>query len=215
MDFWMRQILFYIFKRLQALNLRVSSVLLGLVVLNQAVIVQWLPNSEPDLAGYKVYYGEASLSYSKIVQAGLSTECTISDLEDGHEYYFAVTAYDTAGNESPLSEEVSIFIPGNENVITSDNDNAYNFPNPFNPEIEQTQFRYYLSTTAEVAITIFDIGGNKVRTLFKNIQKSAGEYSDDSWDGKDENGKLVSNGIYYANISFQSMDHYITIAVMR
>lgn len=211
----MKQVLFYILNKIEALSFRAASIFMTLVVLNQTVIVQWLPNNEADLAGYKVYYGKASHSYSKAIPAGLSTECTIPDLEGGYKYFFAVTAFDTAGNESPLSEEVSIFIEANGNVITADHQNAYNFPNPFNPEIQQTQFRYHLSTAAPVTITIYDVGGNKVRALLKNVLKSPGEHSEDSWDGRDEQGNQVTNGIYYAKIASPLKDHYILVAVTR
>jgi Bacterial TSP3 repeat len=60
-----------------------------------------------DLAGYHVYYGLASLSYSVSIDVGLTTSAAISGLVDGLTYYFAVTAYDQAGNESAFSDEVA------------------------------------------------------------------------------------------------------------
>lgn len=211
----MKKFLFYILNKIRLLTLSASSIGMTLIALYQSVIVQWLPNSEPDLAGYKVYYGTASQSYSRIIPVGLSTQYTISDLEPGYQYYFAVAAFDTAGNESPLSNEVSIFIENDEQVITADHQNAYNFPNPFNPEIQVTQIRYHLLKSETVSIIIFDVGGNKVQTLIHNVQKSPGEHYEDSWNGKDEHGNLVPNGIYYANVSSPSKDHYITIVVTR
>mgnify|MGYP006299498725 CR=1 FL=1 len=74
------------------------------------VNVTWDPNSEPDLSGYKVYYGTSSRSYSTILDVGNTTEHTITNLTDGVQYYFAVTAYDTALNESGYSEEVNTFV---------------------------------------------------------------------------------------------------------
>lgn len=212
----MKHLLSYIFKKLHTFNFRIPSVLLPLIFLNQTVIVQWLPNSEQDLAGYKVYYGIASRSYSSSIPAGLSTQYSISNLQPGYEYFFAVTAYDTAGNESQYSNEVSVYIANDDNNLNvSDHENAYNFPNPFNPEIQQTQIRYHLSKSEEVSITILDVGGNEIRALFKNVSKSPGEHTEDSWDGKDENGNYVPNGIYYAYVSFESSNQYITIAVTK
>jgi len=60
-----------------------------------------------DLAGYKLYYGQTSRSYSSIVDVGNQTTYTLSGLEGGKIYYFSVTAYDTSGNESDYSMEVS------------------------------------------------------------------------------------------------------------
>ena len=211
----MKHLLSYIFKKLHTFNFRIPSVLLPLIFLNQTVIVQWLPNSEQDLAGYKVYYGIASRSYSSSIPAGLSTQYSISNLQPGYEYFFAVTAYDTAGNESPLSDEVSILIEGNENVITADHKKAYNFPNPFIPEIQNTHIRFHLTKPEEVSITIFDVGGNVIRELIKKIWKNSGDHIEESWDGKDGHGNFVPNGIYYAYISSETLDQYITIAVTK
>ena len=62
-----------------------------------------------DLAGYKVYYGTASGSYTTTIDAGNVTTYTVGNLFSGT-YYFAATAYDTSGNESSYSNEVSKII---------------------------------------------------------------------------------------------------------
>ena len=54
-----------------------------------------------------MYYGLASRSYGDSVDVGLTTSAAISDLQEGRTYYFAVTAYDQAGNESAFSGEVA------------------------------------------------------------------------------------------------------------
>ena len=212
----MKHILSSIFKKLNGLSSSSVSIALAMVILNNTIIVQWLPNSESDLAGYKVYYGKASRSYSHIIPTGLNTSCQIPDLEPGYKYYFAVTAFDTAGNESHYSAEVDIFIAQDDSNITIiDNFNIYNFPNPFNPEKQYTQIRYYLKKAEEVTITIYDVGGNKIRAVTDRVLKNAGEHTEDSWDGRDENGEIVQNGIYYAQVNSESLDQYITIAITK
>ena len=57
-----------------------------------------------DLAGYKVYYGNFSGNYTVSVDVGNLTGAIISNLESGT-WCFAVTAYDTSGNESEYSDE--------------------------------------------------------------------------------------------------------------
>jgi fibronectin type III domain protein len=61
-----------------------------------------------DLAGYKLYYGESSGKYTTPIDVGTPTTYTLQGLEVGHTYYIAVSAYDTAGNESALSAELII-----------------------------------------------------------------------------------------------------------
>ncbi|MGD0977410.1 MAG: dockerin type I domain-containing protein [Minisyncoccia bacterium] len=70
------------------------------------VTLAWDPNTESDLAGYKVYYGTASGSYGAPITIGTQTTYTVAGLTPGT-YYFAVTAYNTSGLESGFSNEVS------------------------------------------------------------------------------------------------------------
>ena len=71
----------------------------------------WDDNTEADLAGYKVYIGTASQTFSQIVDVGHVTAFTVTDLQEGETYYSAVTAYDIYMNESDFSNEVSTTIP--------------------------------------------------------------------------------------------------------
>jgi hypothetical protein len=57
-----------------------------------------------DLAGYKVYYGTSSGSYTNSVDVGNIAGASVSSLASGS-WCFAVTAYDTSGNESNYSGE--------------------------------------------------------------------------------------------------------------
>ncbi len=72
----------------------------------QTLRIKWNPNTEPDLAGYRVHYGVGSQIYTNIIDVGNMPEIDIPDLMTGETYYFAVTAYDTAGNESLYSDEI-------------------------------------------------------------------------------------------------------------
>ena len=69
---------------------------------------------------------------------------------------------------------------------------SQNYPNPFNPV---TNVEFSVSRTAHVKLDIFNIVGQKVRTLVDEEMK-AGKYAVD-WDGKDENEHWVSSGIYF------------------
>ena len=74
------------------------------------VTLTWTANGEPDLAGYKIYIGTASGTYDAPGSAfvtGKVTSYTVSNLPKGQTYFFAISAYDSAGNESALSAEVS------------------------------------------------------------------------------------------------------------
>jgi hypothetical protein len=85
---------------------RATPVVLG----KYGVLLSWNPCLEPSAAGYRVYYGTASRSYSNTVTVvGRNVTTNIVDgLASGVTHFFAVTAYNAAGNESPFSTEVSV-----------------------------------------------------------------------------------------------------------
>ena len=72
---------------------------------------------------------------------------------------------------------------------------AQNYPNPFNPT---TTIRYQLPHEAEVRVTIYSLLGQKVRTLIAE-RRDAGTHHV-VWDAKNDNGIMVSSGIYYYEV---------------
>ena len=70
------------------------------------VKLAWDPNTEKDLAGYKLHYGPISGTYAHVVDVGNVTTYMIKGLDPDTVYFFAATAYDTQGNESGFSKEV-------------------------------------------------------------------------------------------------------------
>jgi hypothetical protein len=86
----------------------------GLVALPhtaRSVSLGWDPDPEPNVAGYKLYYGAASGSYTNNIDVGNVTTATIEALAGGVTYYFAARAYDTLGLESAYSDELSYAVP--------------------------------------------------------------------------------------------------------
>jgi hypothetical protein len=75
----------------------------------------WDPLTFPNFSGYRVYYGTAPGTYLQSpgqgISAGNVTTYTVTGLASGSRYYFAVTDFDTLGNESPFSSEVFADIP--------------------------------------------------------------------------------------------------------
>jgi hypothetical protein len=71
------------------------------------VILEWYPNGEWDLSGYKVYrsYQRAG-DYGRIGTVPAGTEFYVDDdVQNGVTYWYAVSAVDSDGNESPLSRD--------------------------------------------------------------------------------------------------------------
>ncbi len=77
------------------------------------VTLEWTPNSESDVASYRVYRSETNGSgYSRIDGGGLSVVKFIdSTVLSGHTYYYVVTAMNSSGLESGRSSQVQATIP--------------------------------------------------------------------------------------------------------
>lgn len=75
----------------------------------------WDPVSDARVIGHRVYYGTGSRDYAQAkgagVNAGGCTTYVVTGLDRGRTYYFAVTSYDSSGNESDFSNEASKTIP--------------------------------------------------------------------------------------------------------
>jgi len=72
------------------------------------VTLFWTANSEPDLAGYRVYQRAASGTYGAPVSLGKVTTHVATNLVSGTRYYFRLTSVDSSGNESAPSAEVTM-----------------------------------------------------------------------------------------------------------
>lgn len=79
---------------------------------SESIRLSWDPptdaggNTQPRVAGYYLYFGPDSEVYDVSIDVGLHTTLTLSGLRPNQPYYFAVTAYDRADNESDYSNEV-------------------------------------------------------------------------------------------------------------
>jgi hypothetical protein len=70
-----------------------------------------------------------------------------------------------------------------------------NYPNPFNPS---TTIEYTLQSRSNVTITLFDILGRKVKTIFDQTMP-VGKHSV-TWDGTDIDNNMVATGVYFYRI---------------
>ena len=78
----------------------------------QNLTLAWDANTEPDVAGYKVYAGLSSRVYTLPTQSVPAAQTTyVFAATPGVLYYFAVKAVSTSGVESPFSAEVNAAIP--------------------------------------------------------------------------------------------------------
>ncbi|MFN4112166.1 MAG: hypothetical protein ACK4G1_07795, partial [Ignavibacteria bacterium] len=82
---------------------------------------------------------------------------------------------------------------------------TYAYPNPFDPEADVLKIKYTTNGQDEkITIRIFDFGMNLVKTIIQNAPRSG--FADqriqqtEFWNGKDEFGNFVSNGVYFYSV---------------
>jgi hypothetical protein len=74
---------------------------------------------------------------------------------------------------------------------------TYSFPLPFSPDDEVVRIHYSLTASSSVTIRIFDFAMQPVKTLLQNAPRLPGREYDEIWDGKDDFGRRVSNGVFF------------------
>jgi len=93
--------------------------------------------------------------------------------------------------------------------LTSDNE-TYCAPNPFNPRQDDgLKIKYSTSgIDANVTIRIFDFGFNYVKTVIQNVTRNFTKDSIpiDYWNGRDDNGNYVPNGVYFYRVEVGDND---------
>lgn len=99
---------------------------------------------------------------------------------------------DITNTEINFYSIVGEIVQSSQNVIIDSYINSIsNFPNPFNPS---TTIEFSIQNASEIDISIFNIKGQKVKTIANN-QYEKGNHST-IWNGNDESGKPVSSGVY-------------------
>ena len=71
-----------------------------------------------------------------------------------------------------------------------------NYPNPFNAG---TQIVYTLSEAGPVELAIYNVRGQRVRTLVQSVQ-AAGRYQI-VWDGRSDSGTPLASGVYLSRLA--------------
>lgn len=114
-----------------------------------------------------------------------------------------VKAWDNANNWSTASVSFNL-TPATGLKLQQ----VLNYPNPF---ATTTDFTFFLTQPADVTITIYTVRGVKIATLNPDQTLPAG-FNFISWDGKDQYGDPISNGIYLYKVQARSgnhQDHFI------
>lgn len=151
----------------------------------------------------RISFNDAGISWKASADNDFKIDYQPSQtLEDGI-YTLTVQGEDVAGNKAGVEPYKINFEVINESAIT----NFFPYPNPFS-----TNMRFVFTLTGnevpdELKIQIMTITGKVVRTILKDelgAIKVGDNISDFAWDGTDQFGDQLANGVYLYKVSLRT-----------
>jgi hypothetical protein len=136
------------------------------------------------------FEGELSYGEAAVIDVTVNT----NDMEPGQYECEIVITDSRMETRIPVEVVVLASSSGDNTEIIESTIVSGNYPNPFNPE---TEIRFQLSESGDIAITIYNLKGQIVKELVRE-NLSSGEHGV-IWQGDDANGRPVSSGIYFYN----------------
>ena len=183
-------------------------------------LLYWTTQSETDNMGWFVYRNQvedftSATKVSGMIEGhGTTTQAqsyiyedVIADPQVGDVYYYWLESVDYSGTIHHFDKVAMITIPEtndpNQNVTPPQVYDLISSPNPFN---ESTKISFTLTQSAMVDVAIYDVKGALVKS-FNSLHITADDLVSLQWDGKDENGKSLSNGIYLYSVKVNGQDY--------
>ncbi len=137
-------------------------------------------------------YDKGSMPPVSYDTATKTMRIAFSDKIPSSEVELVIEAKDYSGNlaEYRVDLKVSsgdIYIDGR----------VINYPNPFDPNHEETKISFNLSADAAIDILVFDMTG---RIIAKRAHDGKTGYNEIIWDGRDDFGNIAANGVYPSRV---------------
>ncbi len=155
--------------------------------------IGWEMSMDDDFQYFEVYRATNPDFTDASVYATVEPAYQDEDVTIGQTYYYAVSAVDANGNMSETTNVITTSIVSVDalEAIPTAYGLSQNYPNPFNPT---TSIEFALPEASEVSLEIYNLLGQKVRTLVNGYVPAG--YVSTSWDGLDQNGREISSGTY-------------------
>ncbi|MDX2128557.1 MAG: C25 family cysteine peptidase [Chloroherpetonaceae bacterium] len=170
------------------------------------------------LNGRRIFFNNPSVTFSAASSQSQSSSVTFTPFLESGTYTLQATIRDASGNLADSTSSSIRFTVQNDFSI----EGFYNYPNPF---ANQTQFAFRLTGDGseiieEMKLRIFTVSGRMVKELnLLNAIQPIGIFSLISWDGRDEDGDLLSNGTYIYRLSVvtnrQSISKTEKLSILR
>ncbi len=178
------------------------------LMVNGVSTLNWMTYSELNNLGWNIYrspsknFAQAKKVNSDLIEgAGTTSQQTIYTYKDVFTpeistYYYWLESVSFSG-ETVLTSPIELNIDENQNQEVPQELLKYglhqNYPNPFNPS---TQISFILKKDENVTLEIYNIKGQKVRTLLNNESVKKNIMKTVVWNGTNNEGKKVSSGVY-------------------
>jgi hypothetical protein len=183
---------------------------------DRTVNLRWADPVDADFQYFAIYRSTNSGFDPKGTQplaTLIGTNYVDKDVTIGNKYYYRLSTFDFAGNESVYSPEISATIVTVEERgggVPTEYALAQNFPNPFNPE---TWIKYQLPASAHVRLSIYNSLGQEVRRLVDYTQPAA--YHQVVWDGRNDAGNPLPSGIYFYRLETSKFTSIKKMVMMK
>ncbi len=163
---------------------------------NEGVVLAWRSESEANIREWWIEKADKNIgNYKKIAVIPAKGERLIpanykytdTNVEYGTTYLYRLGKVNYSGN-------VAYYGPITARVVQKVPDALILFQNSPNPFAQSTIIGYQLAKRDKVEIKIYNITGRIVKTLVNKMESSG--YHRVTWDGKDDEGKSVPDGLY-------------------
>jgi hypothetical protein len=176
-------------------------------------VLTWTPPGDNDIQKYIVFkqYTNSSGTESWTVDVGLATTWTDNGITltkfGNTTAIYKVKAVDNVDQESAYSNSRAVDGDGPLWKPVSEIPKEFAlhqaYPNPFNPS---TQISFDIPSETKVLIELYDLLGQKVRTLVQTNCHPG--YHRIVWDGRNNTGAVVPSGVYF--IVYHSAERKLT-----
>ncbi|MCH8839009.1 MAG: fibronectin type III domain-containing protein, partial [Candidatus Marinimicrobia bacterium] len=183
---------------------------------DSGAVLTWHQSTETDFQFYAVYRstqpGFDPDTMGTFFFSTADTHFVDTEVQASNTYYYRISAFDHAGNESGFSDEVSVTILGVSSKYEIPSEYALHpgYPNPFNPSIT---LPFDLPEGAPVFLAIYDLMGREVIRLAHG-DLTAG-YHQVVWNGKDADGRTLPTGIYIAKLTTPGYTKSIKMLLLK
>ncbi len=191
----------------QTLPVELSS-FTAMITVQQFIRLDWVTQSETAVSGYYLYRNDThDLASALRINAFISgtntsqqTSYTFMDREaqTGYTYYYWLQSIDLNG-EYEFHGPVSVVLPATDDylpIIPMQTGLQQPYPNPFSGS---AAISFGLVKSEKVDLIVVNVRGEVVRKLLSGT-KNVG-YHKVVWDGRDDNGKPVSSGVYFVKMT--------------